>query len=121
MTQVPILSLDRVLGDTLLGKRALILVDIEGAEWMMLQGAKQTLINEPRPIWLMEISSSEHQPAGVAMNPHFAETFDLFFEQGYQAFTADATGLEITPTMVQEVVTGDRRLETHNFLFVERQ
>ncbi len=38
MTQVPILSLDRVLGATLHGKNPLILVDIEGAEFMVLQG-----------------------------------------------------------------------------------
>jgi FkbM family methyltransferase len=118
VTQVPILSLDRVLGDTLHGKRALILVDIEGAEFMMLQGAKQTLGNEPRPIWLMEISSTEHQPAGMTMNPNFAKTFELFFTQRYRAFTADEAGMEITPAIVQQVVTGSRMLETHNFLFV---
>jgi hypothetical protein len=79
------LRLDRVLGDTLRGNKALILVDIEGAEFMMLQGANQTLINEPRPIWLMEIASTEHQPAGVATNPYFAKTFELFFAQGYRS------------------------------------
>jgi FkbM family methyltransferase len=117
VTQVPILSLDRVLGDTLRGKKALILVDIEGAEFMMLQGSKQTLINEPRAIWLMEISSTEHQPAGAAMNPHFAKTFELFFAQGYRAFTADEAATEITPAIVQEVVAGTQRLGTHNFVF----
>ena len=61
VTQVPILSLDRVLGDKLQGKKALILVDIEGAEFMMLQGAKQTLMNETRPIWMMEISTTDHR------------------------------------------------------------
>ena len=121
VTQVPILSLDRILGATLRGKRVLILVDIEGAEFMMLQGAKQTLMNDPRPVWLIEISSSEHQPAGVAMNPRFAETFGLFFELGYQVFTANAAAEEITPAIVQEVVTGGRKLETHNFVFTSRQ
>ena len=47
--QVPVLSLDRVLGDELVGKRAFILVDIEGAELMMLQGAFETLMHDPRP------------------------------------------------------------------------
>lgn len=106
-----------MLGDTPRGKRPLILVDIEGAEFMMLQGAMKTLINEPRPIWLMEISSSEHQPAGVTMNSRFAETFSLFFEHGYQAFTADAAAEEVTPAKAQEVVTGNRKLGTHNFVF----
>jgi len=117
VTQVPVLSLDRVLGESLRGKRALILVDIEGAEYMMLQGATQTLINEPRPIWMMEISITEHQPEGTAMNPYFAQTFELFFAQGYRALTADQAGLEITRDVVGQVVEGGRRLDTHNFLF----
>ncbi len=45
VTQVPILSLDSVLGDTLRGKKALILVDIEGAVLMVLQGANKTVMN----------------------------------------------------------------------------
>ena len=117
VTQVPILSLDRVLGDTLRGKKVLILVDIEGAEFMMLQGANQALINEPRPIWLMEIASTEHQPAGVAMNPHFVKTFELFFAQGYRSFTADAAAIKITPEIVQRVAAGKQSLGTHNFVF----
>jgi FkbM family methyltransferase len=118
VTQVPILGLDRVLGDVLRGKKALILVDIEGAEFMMLQGAKHTLINEPRPIWLMEISSSEHQPPGILMNPRFAETFGFFFDHGYRVFTANAAADEIRPAIVHEVAMGQRKLDTQNFIFL---
>lgn len=117
VTQVPILSLDRVLGDALQGKKALILVDIEGAEFMMLQGAIKTLINNPCPIWLMEVSSNEHQPAGTVMNPHFANTFEVFFKQGYRAFTADEAAIEITQLTVQQIVAGKQKLSTHNFVF----
>ncbi len=117
VTQVPVLSLDRVLGDSLKGKTALILVDIEGAEHMMLQGANRTLVNEPRPIWMIEITTTDHQPAGTVMNPYFAKTFELFFAQGYRAFKADETAEEITPLTVQQVVTGAQRLDTHNFVF----
>ena len=117
-TQVPILSLDRVLGETLKGKNALILVDIEGAEFMMLQGAIKTMINEPRPIWLMEISGTEHQPVGSAINPNFAQTFEMFFAQGYRAVTADEAAEEITAVSVKQVVTGEKKLVTHNFIFM---
>lgn len=116
VTQVPILSLDRVLGDTLHGKKTLILVDIEGAEFMLLQGANQTLMNEPRPIWLMEISTTEHQPKGVDINPNFSKTFELFFTHGYRAFTADDAEQEITPAVVQQVLVGAKKLDTHNFV-----
>lgn len=117
VTQVPVLSLDRVLGNSLQGKRALILVDIEGAEFMMLQGATQTLANEPPPIWMVEISTSELQPAGVTMNPDFANSFEMFFKRGYQAFTADESMQQITRQTVAEVVDGKRKLEMHNFVF----
>ena len=117
VTQVPILSLDRVLRDAIKGKRALILVDIEGAELMMLQGAIQTLNNDPKPIWMMEISTTEHQPARTIINPNFAKTFELFFERGYRAVTAASKELEISQRDVDQVMTGTKHLETHNFVF----
>jgi FkbM family methyltransferase len=118
VTQVPVLTLDRVLGDILRGKKALVLVDIEGAEFMMLQGARDTLINDPLPIWLIEISSNEHQPAGVAMNPNFAKTFELFFAHCYQAITADRTATQITPQVVEEITAGSQKLSVHNFVLI---
>lgn len=117
VTQVPVMSLDRILGDGLKGKKALILVDIEGAEYMMLQGATKTLISEPRPVWMVEISTTEHQPAGVIINPHFAKTFQMFFSQGYRAFTADEEAIEITLDTVNRIVTGAQLPRTNNFLF----
>lgn len=117
VTQVPTLSLDRVLGATLNGKRALILADIEGSEFMMLQGASQTLLSNPSPIWMMEIATTEHQPAGTTMNPNFAKTFEVFFTHGYRSYTADETAMEITPTVVHQLVMGLQTLNTHNFIF----
>lgn len=117
VTQVPVLTLDRILGDELKGRRALILVDIEGAEYMMLQGAGQTLANHPRPVWIVEVSTTEHQPDGVSMNPNFARTFEIFFSNGYRAFTADASMREITRETVVAVASGKERLHTHNFVF----
>ncbi len=117
VTQVPVLSLDRVLGDSIQGKRSLILVDIEGSELMMLHGAKQTLALNPKPIWMVEIASTEHQPAGIDLNPDFKCSFDIFFDAGYKAFTADDSQEEITPDLVQAIVRGDRQMKTHNFIF----
>lgn len=50
VTQVPVLTLDRILRSALQGKRSLILMDVKCAEHSMLQGATQTLQNDPRPI-----------------------------------------------------------------------
>ncbi|MCR2745217.1 FkbM family methyltransferase [Limnobacter parvus] len=120
VTQVPVLSLDRILGDTLRGKKALMMVDVEGAEWMMLQGAKQVLANNPRPIWLLEVSFNEHQPAGININPTFDKTFELFFANGYRAVTADTKAMPVTQKIIDGVMTGEYKLETHNFLFVDK-
>lgn len=51
------------------------------------------------------------------MNPNFARTFELFFAQGYRAFTADEAAIEIPPAIVQKVVAGAQRPGTHNFVF----
>lgn len=117
VTQVPVLTLDRLLGGILEGKKALILVDIEGAEYLMLQGATQTLANDPRPLWLVEVSTTEHQPAGMAMNPNFAPTFGTFFDRGYCAYTADEAQQQLTQEDVAEIAASRRQLSTHNFIF----
>ena len=115
VTQVPVLSLDRILGSTLAGRRALILVDIEGAEYMMLQGAQSVLRNDPKPVWLVEITTTEHQPTG--MNPHLRGTFETFFAAGYRAFVADREGTEVTKNLLQRVIAGTATLGSHNFVF----
>jgi FkbM family methyltransferase len=114
---VPVLTLDRILGNALAGKKALILADIEGAELSMLEGALSTLDNNPRPIWLIEISATEHQPAGILMNPNFVKTFEMFFSRGYSAYTADSEMRCVDMDDVLKIETGGLTLSTHNFLF----
>lgn len=84
---VPILPLDEIIGANFSNQRLLIIVDVEGSEFLMLQGAVATLERQPRPTWRVEISLHEHQPNGV--NSRFIETFEIFFKHGYRAFTAD--------------------------------
>lgn len=117
VTLVPVLSLDQLLGNSLRDRRGLILVDIEGAELMMLEGAPRTLQHHPRPIWMMEISSREHQPTGFTVNPSFRQTFDVFFRCGYRAYTADERQDEVIEEIVDKVAGGQGTLPTHNFIF----
>lgn len=115
---VPASTLDLVLGDRLRGKRILILMDVEGAEFEVIKGAISFLRLDPRPIWMIEISSSEHQPHGVVINPNFANTFKLMLDAGYKAFTADDVKREVTISDIEAVQAGDvKRFSTHNFLF----
>ncbi len=118
VTHVPISTLDTLLGQRLDGQKCLILIDVEGAELSVLEGARQLLAGHPKPLWLVEVSVREHQPQGVSVNPHLAATFELFQSAGYQASTADSSGRKISLEEVRQVAaTGDDLLRTHNFVF----
>lgn len=115
---VPLATLDACLGSRLAGQRALIVVDIEGAELAMLQGAAATLAHTPRPVWMVEISVDEHQPAGRSFNPHLAATFALFEDAGYAAWQLGATLLPLDYEHVRRIASsGVNTLTTHNFVF----
>lgn len=119
VTLVPSSTMDVVLGTRLQGKSALILIDIEGAEKVMLEGATIMLANKPKPVWLVEIMAREHWPCGFEMNPNFRSTFQLFFQNGYRAFNVDQDIHPITMEDVDLVSGGNMELNTHNFLFRE--
>jgi FkbM family methyltransferase len=117
VTLVPSSTMDLVLGDRLKGKKILIIVDIEGAEKWMLDGAAKMLASEPKPIWLVEINSTEHQPKNVKINPNFKSTFQIFFDNGYQAFTADREMIPIANESIDPILSGIQKMDTHNFIF----
>jgi FkbM family methyltransferase len=117
-TIVTLSTLDAEIAPQTAGRRVLIVVDIEGAEWRMLQGAAQVLSQSPKPIWIIEVAVAENQPAGTSINPHLMATFEMFWAQGYEARMADRSQRLITPDEVRAVVTTGRdTLGAHNFLF----
>ena len=86
----------------------------------MLDAAALSLSWNPRPIWMLEIQISEHQPKGVSINPNLLATFQIFWERGYEAWTADKRLQLVQPDEVESTVeSGKDRLLTHNFLFIE--
>ncbi len=119
---VSVSTLDNVLASRLAGRRCLFLVDVEGAEYAMLQGAAYHLALEPKPVWLVEICVAEHQPKGIAINPNLLATFQIFWDNGYDAWTATAQQRLITKEEIQAICeTGRDTLMTHNFLFLEKK
>ena len=62
----------------------LILIDVEGAEFEVLKGSAATLKGD----WdfLIELTTFEHQPEGLTINPTFVKSFELLQGQGYKAF-----------------------------------
>lgn len=116
---VPVSTLDIVVGTRFRGRRTLVIVDIEGAENLMLQGACKFENARPKPVWFVEISVSQHQPHGVSINPHLLETFSFFFQKGYEAWTANNECRQVFFDEVRNIIaTGINTFDCHNFWFV---
>jgi FkbM family methyltransferase len=121
VTLVPCTTTNNALGTRFQGKQCFCLVDIEGAELFMLQGASDLINLDPKPIWLMEISISEHQPKGVTINPNLLSTFQIFWDSGYEAWTADKQCRLVGAEEVKNIAqSGKDTILTHNFLFIEK-
>ncbi len=117
---VPVLTLDDVLGARFVDKRILIVVDVEGAEDAMLQGATHTLLRTPRPTWMVEVNIDEHQPMGRRINPTLMSTFERFWGAGYAAWTCAEPSRRLEPGELRAIAdTGRSTITTHNFIFSE--
>jgi FkbM family methyltransferase len=115
---VPVSTLDVTVGSRLEGKRCLVLVDVEGAELMMLKGASVFLEMTPKPVWIMEITVTQHLPKDVHVNPNLLETFELFWEHGYQAWTCNSNPRLIEKEEIMQIAETEKNtLGTHNFIF----
>jgi FkbM family methyltransferase len=85
---VAVSTLDHLLAGRFEGERLLVKIDVEGAELGVLQGAQATLRRSVRPIWLLEVCLHEFHPDGF--NPDYLEVFRHFWNNGYEAYTAEA-------------------------------
>lgn len=114
---VPVATLDNVLSGRFLEQRCFIKIDVEGAEYQVLSGALTTLARTLKPIWLLEVCLHEFHPGG--MNPDYRKIFQMFWDNGYQAFTAAKTPTLVTPADVDLWVTNKYCASgTFNYLFI---
>jgi FkbM family methyltransferase len=117
---VPTSTLDNILAGRFADSRLFIKMDVEGAEFTVLAGAEQTLARKIKPIWLVEISLNEFYPDGT--NPAFQQIFELFFDQGYMAFTATRPLKQVEIDDVKRWVRNNRSdLDTFNYLFAHEE
>jgi FkbM family methyltransferase len=115
---VPVSKLDNILAGRFVGERLFIKIDVEGAEYSVLKGAMKTLNRGPKPVWLIEICLQEFHPNGK--NPDFENIFRLFWDNGYNAFTANANVHLVTPADVTKwFAEGFSGSKTFNYIFAE--
>lgn len=117
---VPVVTLDGVLAGRFEDQSIFILIDVEGAELSVLQGALGTLNRKRKPWWLIEITVSEHQPAGTKVNPNLLATFDLLYSGGYEIWALSVQPRRIhRDEVVQISETEIDTIKIHNFLCVD--
>lgn len=117
-SMVPSSTLDTILGDRLRGEQALIIIDVEGAEKLVLSGAQGALQNTPKPILMIEIVVE--QKKGIGRNKELLSTFDMLWNAGYESFTATDQRRAVTRHEIEAVQkSGVNTLGTYNFLFIE--
>jgi hypothetical protein len=79
---VTVTTLDLIAAERFSGVPLTIKLDVEGFELEVLKGAARTLRLQPKPAWLVEIFLTNGAiPGGI--NSRFAETFEIFWANGY--------------------------------------
>ena len=113
---IPLTTLDTLVGERFNGKQIFIKVDVEGAEYAALTGAANTMKLIPKPVWVVEICLNEYHPDGI--NPNYADTFKLFWDNGYEVRTADHHNKLITQNDIEQwVALGKCESGTINYRF----
>lgn len=114
---VPTTTLDTILDGRFDGQRLLLKIDVEGFELEVLKGAINTLQRHPRPTWLVEIVLSNSLiPGGI--NHLFAETFELFWNCGYECRALDWERSIVTPAHIGAWINNGLRPAEHDYLFL---
>jgi FkbM family methyltransferase len=117
---IPVNTMDNLIGNRFAGKKLFIKIDVEGAEYDVLKGAIKILTMSPRPTWFIEICLSEFHPGKLNLN--YADTFNLFWEHGYEVRLANKENQLITNADIRKWIA-DKKTNTgeFNYLFIPKQ
>jgi len=115
---VPVTTLDNILSGRFPDKRLFIKIDVEGAEYQVLNGGLNTIKRSIKPVWLLEVCFKEFHPDGT--NPDFQSIFNLFFNNGYIAFTASFKPMQIFQEDITRWITNNAiESGTFNYVFMD--
>ncbi len=113
---ISVSTLDTLLGPRFEDENMFVKIDVEGAELGVLKGAQNVLRRTPKAVWLIEITLTENR---TCCNPKFVETFEQFWANNYEAFTADAQRRKVTKSDVARwAAEGKVDFGTYNYLFM---
>jgi FkbM family methyltransferase len=120
---VPTVLLDNSISQRFTKEKLLIVADIEGYELEMLYGAEKTLQLNPKPIWIIEVSFTEHIPDGnIKKIENAKKLFSLMWKNGYKSYFADNNYVEITPKIFKKIITNKSMiLSSNNFIFADKK
>ena len=114
---VPVSTLDILAGSRFDGLPAVVKIDVEGFEFEVLRGAERALSMTPKPVWLVEIFMTEQVSGGINK---FRETFELFWNHGYEARVADQNQRPVRKEDVDRwLQAGSCDFDSCNYLFVK--
>lgn len=115
---IPVLTLDIVMGERFIGREVFVKIDVEGYEYEVLRGASKTANGIRRATWLVEICFDQYHPSG--RNPNFRDSFEWFWQRGYEARTASSARTPVLPEDVERWCrTGKCDSGTINYLFTK--
>lgn len=105
---VQAVNLDELIPLHFKDESTLYLIDVEGAEWQVLKGAKN-LISSPNSVFVVEICCREFMP-NEEFGQDFSSIFELFFANGYKAreIMSDGSLKDITFESVENMISSNR-------------
>lgn len=113
---IPLATLDTIIEKRFSQKRLFIKIDVEGAEYEVLKGSINTLAMDPAPVWMAEVCLAENRLKGI--NPNFLNTFEVFWKNGYQAYSLGNEIRMVKPEDARRWVrNGARDFGYVNYLF----
>jgi FkbM family methyltransferase len=114
---VPSNTLENVIGNRLVGKSVIVLIDVEGAEQKILDKSSFLLDARPRPTWIVEIDLNQE---GSDAKERIWKTFDHFFDRGYACCTIEQRPKAFQKIMLEEVYPAPQSgWKIYNFLFTQ--
>jgi hypothetical protein len=116
MRMVPLSTLDILAAKRFPGRKIVIKLDVEGIQYLVLKGARETMSLSPSPVWIIEAGLTGHFRGGH--NTDYIKVFEEFWSMGYAAYdVANAAEEKISKAQVRNWVKNLNTEDHYNFLF----